>query len=344
MQIPITARIQTHRTSGTKSVVTAVIGNALVALLKIVTWVVTGSSVMLSEGIHSIADTANQALLFLGIKRSQRPANDEFQYGYRQERFFWALISACGIFFLGAGVTFYQGLSALLNHGAAHNISSWTLIVLLGSFILESYALLTAYKEARHAAGDEPVLTHLKHSGDPTILAVIYEDTAALIGIFIASISILLTRLTGNVFWDGFGSILVSLLLATVSILLMVSNRRFILNKSVPRHFREKIKEALLAEDLVDEIHDLKTTMIGVDGFIVKAEIEVNGHYLAEKLFDDYNMKDEYEGIKDYNDFLQYSAALCDRTTRIMGHEIDEIEKRIIDKIPNVQHIDIETN
>ena len=165
---------------------------------------------MLSEGIHSIADTANQSLLLLGIKRSERPANEDFQYGYRQERFFWALISACGIFFIGAGVTFYQGLNSILKQEPAH-VNSWLFIVLLVSFILESYALMTAYKEAKHAAGDEPLITHLKHSGDPTILAVIYEDTAALIGILIASLSILLTRLTGNVFWDGFGSILVSL-------------------------------------------------------------------------------------------------------------------------------------
>lgn len=343
MKIPIRARIKTHKASGEKSVTTAVIGNTLVAFLKIVGWLMTGSSVMLAEGIHSIADTANQTLLYLGIKRSERPADDDYQYGYRQERFFWALISACGIFFLGAGVTFYQGLSAILLEETAHT-SHWTFIILSISLVLEGYSLFTAYKEARHAAGKEPILVHLKHSGDPTILAVLYEDSAALVGIFIAIASLIATHITGNPFWDGLGSIFVSILLAIVSISLIIANRSFILNKSVPRHFRERIKEALLAEDLVDEIHDLKTVMIGVDGFIVKVEIEVNGHYLAEKIFRSTNMKDEYSDIKGYNDFVVYSSRLCDQTTRIMGREIDEMEKHIIEKIPNIQHIDIETN
>ena len=343
MKIPIRTRIKKHKASGTKSVVTAVVGNTCVALLKIGGFLMTGSSVMLSEGIHSIADTANQMLLLLGIKRSQRPADEDYQYGYRQERFFWALVSACGIFFLGAGVTFYQGLNAIINQETAH-ANIWMFIILAIAFVLESYALRTAYREAKHAAGDEPLFTHLKHSGDPTILAVIYEDTAALIGIIIAFASIGLTQLTGDPIWDGVGSILVSLLLAVVSILLMISNRAFILNKSVPRHFREKIRKALLNESLIDEIHDLKTVMIGVDGFIVKVEIEVNGHYLANKIFRSGNMKEEYEDIKDYSDFIDYSWRLCDQTTRIMGREIDEIEKRIIEQIPNIQHIDIETN
>lgn len=343
MKIPIKARIKNHKASGLKSVITAVIGNTSVAFLKIIGFFMTGSSVMLSEGIHSIADTANQTFLYLGIKRSERPADEDYQYGYRQERFFWALISACGIFFLGAGVTFYQGLTSIFKQEPAH-IDSWMFVILFVSLILESYSLMTAYKEARHAAKDEPILSYLKHSGDPTILAVIYEDTAALLGISIAFLSIVLTQLTGSFFWDGLGSILISLLLATVSILLMIANRAFILNKSVPRHFREQIKKALLDEDLVDEIHDLKTTMIGVDGFIVKVEIEANGHFLAEKIFNSGNMKDEYEEIEDYNDFVKYSSRLCDRTTRIMGREIDGIEKRIIEKIPNIQHIDIESN
>lgn len=332
-----------RKTSGLKSVVTAVFGNTLVALMKLIAWVMTGSSVMLSEGIHSVADTANQALLFLGIKRSERPADDDFQYGYRQERFFWALISACGIFFLGAGVTFYQGLSSIVRQEVSHP-NSWTFIILGLSFILESYSLMTAYKEAKKSAGNKSVYAHLKRSGDPTIKAVVYEDSAALVGIAIAFISLILTEITGNFFWDGVGSILISFLLASISIILIVTNRRFLLNKSIPKHYREEIKKTLLAEDLIDETYDLKTTMIGVDGFIVKVEVEVNGHYLAKKIFNSMDMEGEYEDIENYNDFIKYSSKLCDRTTRALGREIDEIEKRIIDKIPNIRHIDIETN
>lgn len=344
MELPTSsAKNKTQKASGVKSVLTAVFGNLTVTILKLSGWMMTGSSVMLSESIHSFADTSNQFLLFIGIRRSERPADDEYQYGYRQERFFWALISACGIFFLGAGVTFFHGIEAIMHHEPTH-VSSFTFPILFASLCLESFSLLTAYKEAKHASGNEPIVEYLKHSGDPTILAVIYEDSAAIAGILIAIVSIYLNRITGNPIWDGVGSILVSLLLCSVSIILMAANRNFLLNKSVPRHFKEKIKKALKEEELVDEVHDLKTVMIGVDGFIVKVEIEANGHYLAEKIFGDLDMKNEYEHIKKYNDFIKYSSELCDRTTRIMGREIDEIEARIIQKIPNIKHIDIETN
>ena len=343
MRIPITAKIHSRKASGIRSVVTAVFGNFIVAILKMAGWTLTGSSVMLSEGIHSLADTANQALLYLGIKRSERPADDEFQYGYRQERFFWALISACGIFFLGAGITFYHGVGSIL-HREHTSFSIWTFIILIVSFILEGYALMTAFKEAKRSAGDESVSFYFKNSGDPTILAVIYEDSAALLGIIVAGVSIFLTHITGNQIWDGIGSILISLILGVVAVLLMIVNRRFILNKAVPKSTKDKIKGALLAEGMIDEIHDFKTFVIGVDVFIVKAEIEVNGHYLAENIFDDINMKQEFSNIKDFQDFVRYSSELCDRTTRILGREIDEIEERVIEKVPNIKHIDIEAN
>ena len=107
---------------------------------------------------------------------------------------------------------------------------------------------------------------------------------------------------------------------------------------------REKIKEALLTEEMVDEVHDFKTVMSGVDVFMVKAEIEVNGHYLADKIFNNLNMKAEFEKVKELPEFIRFSSDLCDRTTRILGREIDEIEKRIIEKVPNIRHIDIEAN
>lgn len=332
-----------HHSAGTKSVLTAVAGNFIVALLKTGSWFFTGSSVMLSEGIHSFADTANQSLLFLGIKRSEKPANDEFQYGYLQERFFWSLVSACGIFFLGAGITFYHGLRSLM-HPEAHETNLWLLIILLISAALEGYALLTAITEAKEAAGEEPVLKFLKHSADPTVLAVIYEDSAALFGILIAFIATILTELTKNPIWDSIGSIFVSLLLAIVAILLMNVNRKYILHKSVPSHIRAKIKKVLEEEELVDEIHDLKTIMIGVDGFIVKAEIEINGHFLSEKIIETRDMNHDYEEIKDFNHFTRYTSDLCDQATRIMGREIDELEKRVMEKIPSIRHLDIETN
>jgi len=336
-------QMKTNRPLGLRSVLTAVIGNGLVAIFKFAGFYVSGSAVMLSEGIHSIADTANQALLLIGIIRSERPADDKFNYGYFQERFFWALISACGIFFLGAGFTIYHGISSISHHEVAH-IGNTLYYVLFLSFIFEGYALRTAIKEAKHNAKGAKIFNYMRRSGDPTIMAVIFEDSAALVGISIAFISIILTKLTGINYWDGIGSIMIGILLGVIAIALIKNNREFLLNRSVPKHVHKKILHFLERQKLVDEIHDFKTVMISSDGCRVKAEIEINGHVLADKIFESRDFKKEYEHIKSYESFVKFCADFSDEVTRTLGKEIDTLEKAIAEEIPTVKHIDIETN
>lgn len=328
---------------GKKSVIIALLSNVLVGASKFVAFFFTGSGVMLSEGIHSIADTANESFLLLGIVRSSKPADDSYNYGYRSERFFWSLISACGIFFLGAGVTLYQGINALF-HPEVITFNIWTLVVLCLSFLLEGYALLSAYREMKRLAGGESLIKYAKHSGDPTLVAIIYEDSAALIGIAIAVISILLTEFTGIHYFDAIGSILIGLLLGFVAVSLININRQLLNGRAVPRHIRKKIFTILTNQKVVDEVHDFKTVMIATDGYRVKAEIEVNGHYLADKIFESRDFKKEYEDIEDYDDFVKFCSGFSDEVTRTLGKEIDLLEEEIEDEVPSVKHIDIETN
>lgn len=328
---------------GKKSVLIALTGNIIVGLSKFAAFFFTGSGVMLSEGIHSIADTANQSFLLIGITRSAKPADDSFNYGYRSERFFWALISACGIFFLGAGVTLYQGFHALF-YPEIITFNPWTLVVLLISFFLEGFALMSAFRELKRLAGDESMLAYAKHSGDPTLLAIIYEDSAAIIGIVIAALSIVLTELSGIHYFDAAGSILIGLLLGFVAISLININRELLNGRAIPRHIRKKIFTILMNQEVVDEVHDFKTVMIATDGYRVKAEVEVNGHFLAEKIFKSRDFKHEYAGIHDYPDFVKFCSGFSDEVTRTLGKEIDNLEKEIEEEVPSVKHIDIETN
>ncbi|KKQ95288.1 MAG: Cation efflux protein [candidate division CPR2 bacterium GW2011_GWC1_39_9] len=270
------------RPVGFKSVLLAVIGNSLVALLKLVGFAFSGSAVMLSEGIHSIADAANQALLMVGIKRGEKPADDKFNYGYRQERFFWALVSACGIFFLGAGVTIYHGINSLLHHETTH-LSSWIFLILLLSFIFESYTLYVAFCELKINQRRGSIINHLRNSADPTVLAVIFEDSAALLGIVIAFISLMLAQITGIYYFDGIGSIFIGLLLGFVAITLIKINKDYLMNKAVPKHVQKEIFSILKKQSLIESVHDLKTTVITTDGYRVKAEIEIDGRVLAKK-------------------------------------------------------------
>lgn len=335
--------MSSKRPLGHKSVLTAMLGNATVMAIKFAGFFASGSAVMLSEAIHSVADTANQALLFVGIKRSQKPADEDFNYGYLQERFFWSLLSACGIFFLGAGFTLYHGLESLLHPAPAH-LNGWLIPILLVSFLFESLALATAIRELRKAAKDESLIKFTKHSGDPTLLAVVYEDSAAILGIFIALASIVLTKMTGLYFWDAIGSIFIGLLLAIIASLLIKQNRDLLIGRAVPRHIRKKIFAILLHQKIVDEVHDFKTVMIATDGYRIKAEIEVNGHYLADKIFESRDFREEYEEIENYDDFVRFCTLFADEVTRTLGREIDSLEDTIEKEVPLVKHIDIEAN
>lgn len=328
---------------GKHSVTVAIIGNAVVGAAKLVAFIFTGSGVMLSEFIHSMADTANQLFLFIGIERSHKPADDSFNYGYKNERFFWSLISACSVFFVGAGVTIYHGVDSLMTHSASH-FNIWTIAVLIVSAGLEGFSLFTASSEMKKIAGRENFLKYIHHSGDPTLLAIIYEDSAAVIGIFIAIVALALTAATGKVYWDSYGSIVIGILLGVVAIMLMNVNREFLLGRAVPKHIRKKIFTILSNQPVVDEVHDFKTVMITTDGYRVKAEVEINGAYLAEQIFDSRDFKDEYEEIKDYQDFIKFCVGFSDEVTRTLGKEIDKLEEKIEDEVPTVQHIDIEAN
>jgi len=328
---------------GKRSVIFALLGSVILGILKIGAFVFTRSGVLLSEGVHSIADTANQTFLLIGIKRAQKPADESFNYGYRNERFFWSLLSACGVFFLGAGVTLYEGVHSLI-YPTASAFSFWTILVLVFSFFLEGIALVSAVKEMRKLAGNESLFKYSRHSGDPTLMAVIYEDSAAIVGILIAITTTVLVRVTGAHYWDPIGSILISFLMAFVAISLIQINRQLLIGRAIPQHIRKKIFTILMNQKVVDEVHDFKTVMIATDGYRVKAEIEVNGHYLADKIFESRDFKKEYEEIEDYNDFVKFCSSFSDEVTRTLGKEIDLLEEEIENEVPSVKHIDIETN
>jgi len=335
--------VTNERPVGLKSVLSAVIGNFLVASLKIVGFAFSGSAVMLSEGIHSIADTANQALLMVGIKRGEKPADDKFNYGYRQERFFWALISACGIFFLGAGVTTYHGINALILHEKAH-LSSWLFLILFLSFIFESYTLYVAFTELKAHGRKGSLIKHLKNSADPTILAVICEDSVALIGIVIAFMSLILTEITGIYYFDGIGSVLIGLLLGFMAIMLIKLNRDYLLAKAVPKHVQKEISTILKRQSLIESVHDLKTAVITTDGYRIKAEIEIDGRVLAKKILRSRDFKKEFDEIDTYHDFVKFCSEFADEVTRTLGKEIDSLECTICAEVPAIKHIDLETN
>ncbi len=335
--------MQVQSVRGFLPVITAIAGNAFVAVIKFVAAFASGSSVMFAEAIHSVADTLNQTLLLIGLRQSTKKADGRFEYGYGNERFFWALIAACGIFFLGAGVTAYQGIEAIVNPQPIQ--FSWIIAgVLALSFAAESYTFFIAVRELQRTlpgiGWDERLA-----KADSATLAVLLEDSVALLGVAVAGVSVALSYVTGNPVWDGIGTLVIALLLGTTAILLIQKNRAYLLGKSIPDSVREAVIELLEAEPAIEKVLDFKSATIGLGTYRIKCEVEFNGVALLREAYRGTSLTEQYEEVKDdVEDFKRFAAEYADRIPRLMGNKIDEIEKRVRKHFPIIRHIDIEIN
>ena len=340
INIPANSR---PKISGLLPVIAAFTGNAIVCVAKFSGFAVTGSGAMFSEAIHSLADTANQSLLIIGVRKSAKKPDEEYPYGYGKERFIWALISACGIFFIGCGVTIYHGLSALISGQETH-FNSLNLYILLGAFIIESFTLWLAYRDLKKHFPDEP-MSRIISRADPTTLAVIYEDGLAVIGVFVAFLSILLAYLTGRAYWDAIGSIIIGVLLGVAAVLLIAKNRNYLITKSIPKEIEELIIDILNNDPTVEKVLDFKSAILDVDKYLIKCDIEFNASSLIKELSKHHFLENEYKEVQEsYENFMKFSVDYLDRVPRLVGRKIDELEKKIRAQVPQAIFIDIEIN
>lgn len=294
-------------------VLVAVAGNLFITVMKFIGWRLTKSGAMFSEAVHSLADTGNQALLLVGIKRSQRPADDDFNYGYGQERFVWALISACGIFFLGAGVTFYHGVHALSVKEVPH-FSINSTIILVVSLMIESYSFYVARNDS-NKDGYVP-LGQIFHKTDPTTLAVLLEDAAALIGTSLALVSGIISHLTGNYLWDALTSICISFLLGALAVKLAMINMHYLIEKAMPADMKSTICSFLVGFPEVNEIDGFKSSLVDLNSYRLYLEL-----VLLEN---------------------QTQGTLGRYTPREIGKKIDTIKEAVKKRFPQIKYIKIE--
>jgi zinc transporter 9 len=323
----------------TGAVAAAIAGNATVMLAKFVAFLFTGSGAMLSEAIHTLADLLNQILLMVGIVRSSRQPDDSYEYGYQAARYVWALISAVGIFFLGCGVTIYHGIQTLLHPHALSDLG-WALGVLLFSLVLEGVVLLIAIRTARRQAGGRPLLKFLREEADPAVVAVVLEDAAACLGILVAMFAILLTRMTGETYWDALGSITIGLLLGAVAIWLIRRNAQLLVGSSIPSPIREQVLRIIKQDPAVEEVVDLKTRILDTETYRIKADIRFEGDVLAKKLRP--QLRSAYDNIHTYEEFEKFALEFGDDVVELLAEEIDTIERRIRRQVPQAKHMDLE--
>ena len=328
---------------GLLPVVAALLGNMSVTVIKAAAALTSGSSALFGEAVHSFADTLNQALLLIGIVRSRKKPDRAFHYGYGSERFFWALISACGVFFIGAGVTIYHGIHSIL-YAEEVTITPIIFVVLAVSLVIETITLAAAVREI--------VRTHPQSSwkerideADPATLAVLLEDGVAVLGVVVATVAVGVSYLTGNPLWDALGSLVIGALLAVLAVSLILNNRSSLIAPPIPEHEREPILELLDAEPAIERVIDFKSEVLDIGVYRIKCEIEFNGPALFDEAYQQESLRGEYDEVKDdYEAFKRFCVDYADRIPRLMGRKIDEIEHTIRQRYPSVRHIDIEVN
>ena len=251
--------------------------NLAIAVAKLVAGFLTGSSAMLAEGAHSVADTVNQLFLLTALSRSKKPADVQHPFGYGMERYFWSLLAAVGIFVLGAGYSIYEGIHSLL-HPEPVTALVVAYAVLAMSFVFEGTSWLKAVLQLRREAGenDVGVLQHVLTTPDPTVKTVAFEDTAALVGILLAAAGITLHALSGSGVWDGLASILIGVLLVGVAVSLGSSSKRNLIGESLPEAVREGMTAVINDTVGVDVVVELLTMRLGPDDVLVAVRVDVD--------------------------------------------------------------------
>ena len=262
------------------AVIGALFANALIAVLKLVAAFITGSSGMMAEALHSIADTTNQIFLLLGLRFYKRPASAKHPFGFGKERFFWSFIAAIFIFGVGATYAIYEGIVKLRHPHAPTNLR-WAYVVLALSFLLESASIAIAlYQEVKEAHHEGlSFRAYLRESKDPTAKTVIFEDSAALIGIIIATLGLVLTQYqvggSAGAYWDGVASISIGLVLAVVAFVLARSSRGLLLGEAANKNEVAAIKQAIESHPNVERVIELLTMHLAPKQILINAHVQL---------------------------------------------------------------------
>ncbi|KAD2394000.1 hypothetical protein E3N88_40977 [Mikania micrantha] len=334
-----------------RAVTTALWCNFLVFSLKFGIWTVTSSHVMLAEVVHSVADFANQALLLYGLNSSKRAPDALHPYGYSKERFVWSLISAVGIFCLGSGATIVHGFQNLWTSQPPGNMM-YAALVIGGSFIIEGASLAVAVHAVRKGAAAEgmTVRDYVWRGHDPTSVAVMTEDGAAVTGLLIAATSLVAVKMTGNPIYDPIGSIIVGHLLGVVAIFLIQRNRHALIGRAIDDHDMKRVLEFLKNDPVVDSVYDCKSEVIGPGFFRFKAEIDFNGvtlvqNYLSRTGPEEWAKKFRNAAEeKDDAEMLKIMSFYGEEVVTALGSEVDRLEKAIQEIVPGIRHVDIEAH
>jgi cation diffusion facilitator family transporter len=295
------------------AVIAALVANALITILKFTAAVITGSSGMMAESLHSLADTTNQVFLLLGLRFYKRPASKKHPFGYGKERFFWSFIAAIFIFGVGATYALHEGYTKLRHPHAPEHLA-WAYWVLGISFVLEAASIVVAIRQEMQEAHHEGLTfrEYLRESKDPTAKTVIFEDSAALIGIVVAAVGIYLTDHQvwpgSGAYWDGLASMVIGGVLAVVAFVLARSSRGLLLGEAATAKSVAAIRKAIESHPNVCEVVELLTMHLAPKQILVNSHVNLRDELTTDEIeqtIDEIEASIKGAEPKVYNIFLE---------------------------------------
>jgi len=347
-----------------KAVLTAIASNFTVTVIKFIAGLASGSASMINEAVHSLMDTLNQGFLFLGLRESDKPADQTYAFGHGQKKYLWNLWSAIGLFSIGAGLGLAHAWHSWKGLGESHLEETVTLLgvtlpalwlnlgVLATAFLLEGYSFLVALREflsRMQADGANHPMRYLLQADDPTLVAVVLEDSAAMLGLTLAALGIVLTAFTGHAEYDILFSALIALMLGAIAFYLGFVNMRYLAD--VRDNEAEAVFRAVAADHPeVERYHDLRSVVIDENHTVLVAEIELREEAMVPGLYDRIQLRcreildgvpsarAEDPGLRHWATARASVEAVIARTEEI----IDELEAAVRKRLPRVSHITLE--
>ena len=269
--------------SSKKAVYAAIGGNLAVAITKFIAAFITGSSAMLSEGIHSVVDTGNGLLLLFGIRMSQKPADLSHPFGHGKELYFWTLIVAILIFAVGGGMSIYEGISHLRHPAPLHD-PLWNYLVLGFALVFEGIAWTIAFREFRKTQGRMSLWKAIRASKDPSTFTVLFEDSAAMLGLVVAFLGIYFGQRLNNLYLDGVAAIIIGLILAVVAVLLAYESKGLLVGEGASRETIEHICKIAGSDPGVERVMPPLTMHFGPQEVLLNLDIKFRGGLSAEEI------------------------------------------------------------
>ncbi len=256
-----------------KAIVAALVGNAAIAVTKFAAALFTGSSAMLSEAVHSVADTSNQALLLYGLKRSDKPADKRHPFGYGMEMYFWAFVVAVVLFALGSGISIYEGIHKIQDPTPVTD--PYINYIVLGlAIVFEASVFYIAAKEFGKSLGKRTIMQELRHSKDPGLFTVLLEDAAAMLGLVFALVGLGLGQLLDMPVLDGWASVAIGVLLAFISVFLAYETKGLLLGEAADPEVIDGIRKIVGANDGILQINELLTMHMGPADVLLNLSVD----------------------------------------------------------------------